>query len=47
MRQHEETDNREGDNLFLIRDKWSERNKRKKEFMKLDKANLVSSQLKN
>lgn len=34
MRQHEETDNREGDNLFLIRDKWSGRNKRKKRVYK-------------
>lgn len=40
-RQRAAADNTHGDNLVLIRMKWSERNKRKEEPIKVDKANLI------
>lgn len=38
-RQCDTADNRDGDNIVLIRSKWRGRNKRK--VIKVDKANLI------
>lgn len=43
-RQCDTADNRDGDNLVLIRSKWRGRNRRKEEPIKVDKANLIWSE---